>query len=468
MKPINAPQLADDIISQLPFTPNELQLKLIAAISDFMASSDTRGIFLLNGYAGSGKTSIMGALIKALKNLKIKTATLAPTGRAAKVAANFSAGKSSTIHRRIFRPESDAPGSGYIPAPNNSRDTLFIVDEASLIQDSPSKGNSLLWQLLRYVYSAPGNKAIFVGDVAQLPPIGMEGAPAMNIERLSQIGLTPTSFTLDLPMRQAESGGILHNATNVRQLIFAPIAGMQAEIVTRGYEDVQVISSMELADCLSDSWAQVGVENSIIITRSNSRANRYNMAIRNMVMMAEEPLQQGDRLVIAKNDYFWSKINKLDTFIANGDMAEVKWVGKTEKMYGRFFTEVELQLQTSPTPISAKIMLRSLMCDGPAIPRAEMDKFYTHVLAEYEGELSEKIKGTMEDEYYNALQAKYGYCITCHKAQGGQWKHVYIDMSGIDPAALDETFYRWLYTAITRATEKVFFINPTIPTDLPD
>lgn len=463
MKPINPPTLATALVENLPFDPNPLQLKAIALLADFLGSDDSRRVFILNGYAGSGKTSLMGALIRTLDSLKIRTVTLAPTGRAAKVAANFSGGKASTIHRRIFRPESNEPGARFIPAANPLKDTLFIIDEASLIYDNPSKAQSLLFQLLRYVYSAPGNVAILVGDIAQLPPIGMSGSPAMNPDRLSSLGLSPTKFTLDLPMRQAESSGILHNATNIRQLIFAPLPGMKPSIVTRGYKDVEVISSEDLADCLSDSWSKVGIDNTIIITRSNYRANKYNLAIRNLVMMAEEPLQQGDRIVIAKNDYYWSQQNKLKTLIANGDIAEIKWVGKTEKMYGRYFTDVELQLPSSSDPVGAKIMLRSLMCDGPAIPNEEMDRFYTHILSEQEGELSEKIKATIEDPYYNALQAKYGYCITCHKAQGGQWEHVYIDMAGIDTSSLDETFYRWLYTAITRTTKKLFFINPTLP-----
>lgn len=291
----------------------------------------------------------------------------------------------------------------------------------------------------------------------------MAGAPAMNPDRLRQLGLIPSTFTLDLPMRQAGASGILHNATVIRQLIFSPLPGMRPEIIKSGYTDVEVISSRELADSLSDSWSRTGIDETIIITRSNYRANKYNLAIRNLVMMAEEPLQRGDRLVIAKNDYFWSKRNKMETLIANGDLAEVSWVGKTEKAYGRFFTDVELRIDSSPDPVGAKIMLRSLMCDGAAIPREEMDRFHTRVLAAYEGELSEKLKGAMEDEYLNSLQAKYGYCITCHKAQGGQWRHVYIDLAGIDNSAFDETFYRWLYTAITRATEKIFLINPSIP-----
>ena len=455
--------IAQRIRAFLPFEPLAIQNQLLVSLAEFVCRGASREVFMLNGYAGSGKTSIMAALVRTLSEAKVKCVTLAPTGRAAKVAADFSGGKASTIHRRIYRPESDAPGASFVLAPNHDSNTIFIVDEASMITDSSDPSRSLLRQMLRHIHSAAGNLVILVGDIAQLPPVGMMDAPAMNPDRLRALGFSPILFTLDVPMRQGAHSGVLFNATRMRQLMLAPDTGLSAEIVVDGFEDVEVISSAELADSLADSWARVGCGNTIIITRSNSRANRYNQAIRNLVMMAEEPLQRGDRIVIAKNDYYWNKVNKSQGFIANGDMAEVCWVGKTEKMYGRYFTEVELMFASSGLRIGAQLMLRSLMADGPAIPAAEMDRLYTHILASYEGTLSERIKATMNDPFYNALQAKYGYCITCHKAQGGQWAHVYIDMSGINPEELDESFYRWFYTAITRATERVFFINPTLP-----
>lgn len=459
---MKASELAQAIMSHLEFEPIDQQLRFIAVLADFVCNHTPNGVLVLNGYAGSGKTSIMGALIKALAEKRHKTVTLAPTGRAAKVAAGFSGGKASTIHRRIFRADSVGPDARFVPAPNLDRKTIFICDEASMVTDSVSRSDSLLALMLAHVYSGQGNALILVGDIAQLPPVGMSESPAMNVGRLRSFGLDPISFTLDISMRQEHGGGILSNATNMRQLMMAALPGMRPQIDLRGFDDVRVISSEELADELSASWSEVGVENTIIITRSNSRANKYNMAIRNLVMMAEEPLQRGDRLVISKNDYYWSRINKLGTFIANGDMAEVQWVGKTEKLYGRFFTDVELYFPASDLRVGTKVMLRSLVCEGPSLPREELDRFYTHALAEQEGTLSQKIVALREDPFYNALQVKYGYCVTCHKAQGGQWNHVYIDMSGIDPESLDETFYRWIYTAITRATQRVYFINPTI------
>ncbi|MDE5652735.1 MAG: AAA family ATPase [Muribaculaceae bacterium] len=462
MSMICASDLSRAIIARLPFEPNTLQARLIAQLGEFVAAMPYRGVFLLNGYAGSGKTSIVGALIRSMADLRRNTVMLAPTGRAAKVAADMALGKASTIHKRIYRPESSSPDARYFLAANKDRDTLFIVDEASLITDG-APASSLLFQLLRYVFSNEGNALLLVGDTAQLPPVGMTTSPAMDPERLRMLGLRPAVFTLDLPMRQSENSGILFNATVMRHAISTPPeAGLPTLFASR-FDDVESISSADLADRLTDSWNEVGVDNTIIITRSNWRANKYNLAIRNMVMYAEEPLQQGDRIVIAKNDYYWSKVNKVKTFIANGDMAEVKWVGRTEKMYGRFFTDVELYFPSMDQHMGAKIMLRSLNAEGPAIPRSEMERFYAIVMSEQEGTDSERINAALDDPFYNALQAKYGYCVTCHKAQGGQWRHVYIDMAGLPPDGLAATFYRWAYTAMTRATERLFFINSSLP-----
>ncbi|MDE6811071.1 MAG: AAA family ATPase [Muribaculaceae bacterium] len=459
---MNPAATAERIFNYLPFTPHTLQVKLVAMLADFVTSRPYRGVFIINGYAGSGKTSVVGALIKAMTDEKMKSVMLAPTGRAAKVAADMALGKASTIHKRIFRPDSRSPNARYFLGPNPDRNTLFIVDEASLVTDG-YPASSLLQQLLRYVFSNEGNLLLLVGDTAQLPPVGMSVSPAMHPERLRQLGFEPIEYTLDITLRQTGESGILYNATIMRRAMSMARDNYSPALDVKGYQDIEVISSTDLADRLAQSWSEVGVDNTIIITRSNARANRYNLAIRNMVMYAEEPLQQGDRLVIAKNDYYWSKINHLDNFIANGDMAEVKWVGRTEKMYGRYFVESELYFPSSDLQIGAKIMLRSLNSEGPAIPQSEMERFYNTVLTMQEGELSEKIRDTLNDPYYNAIQAKYGYCVTCHKAQGGQWPHVYVDMSGIDPDALDESFYRWAYTAFTRATERLFLINPTIP-----
>lgn len=455
--------LRHEMLSQMPFVPNAQQASLTMALTTFAVMRNARDAFVLNGYAGTGKTSVVGALVRGMAALKMPVVILAPTGRAAKVAASLSGRDAFTIHKRIFRGNSLDPGNtDFFLAENRDRDTLFIVDEASLVTDSGGQGHSLLMQLVRHVYSSPGCNILFVGDIAQLPPVGMAESPAMDAGRLKTIGLNPIEYTLDLPVRQSAGSGILENATLVRHALFSGIDPDLFEMYVSDCNDVEVITSSDLADRLSDSWREVGMEETLIVTRSNRRANNFNMAVRNMVLYADEPLQQGDRIVISKNDYYWSRVNKLKHFIANGDIAEVKWVGKNEKMYGRWFTEVELQFPDVETPVSAKIMLRSLAADGASLPREEMERLYSRVMAEAEGSLSQKMKAVGEDGYYNALQVKYAYCVTCHKAQGGQWKHVYVDMGAIAKEAIGPDFFRWLYTALTRATEKVFLINPTV------
>ena len=446
----------------LPFEPLPQQLAVLSAACDFSVSAAERDVFVLNGYAGTGKTSVVGALIKALDKFKRRVVVLAPTGRAAKVASSLSSHPASTIHRRIFRPNpSDPSGRSWFVSRNESKDTLFIVDESSLINDSSDAG-SLLYTLIRYVYSAPGCKLMLVGDDAQLPPVGQSVSTAMDPDRLERLGLNPICHSLDVPVRQEEGSGIIRNATIVRLCLRYPPEEGYPRLIVNGYPELKAISSAELADCLADSFSEVGHEETLVITRSNKRANDFNRAIRNMVMFAEEPLERGDRVVISKNDYYWAKKNKAGSLIANGDTAEVTWVGKTDKVYGRYFTEVELRLSDGAV-VNAQVMLRSLVCEGPSIPNNEMERFYNVVIAQYEGELSEKIQGVNEDPYYNALQMKYAYCVTCHKAQGGQWKHVYIDMGGIPADAMGPDFFRWLYTALTRATQKVFLINPSLP-----
>lgn len=462
----NSSQIAAAARLHLSFEPLPGQYILMNSMAAFIASHGPKDVFVLNGYAGTGKTSVVGAMVKALENLRMPFVILAPTGRAAKVASRFASAKASTIHKRLYRGNSlDPANTQFFLAPNKNRDTVFFVDEASLITDSTIESRSLLALLTHHVYSAPGCAMILIGDEAQLPPVGMSDSPAMRPERLRELGLNPICHTLDIPVRQASESGILHNATLARSALAMQPSPCEFRLEVSGWPDMETVSSRDLADALGSSWATAGEEETIIITRSNKRANNYNRAIRNLVMGAEEPLQRGDRIIVSKNDYFWSRINKMRNFIANGDTAEVTWVGKTEKAYGRYFTDVELRLASGEDTIAAKIMLRSLVTDGPAIPRDEMERLYTRVMAEYEGELSEKIKGAMEDPFYNALQAKYGYCVTCHKAQGGQWKHVYIDMGNIDPESVGPEFYRWLYTSMTRATEKVFLINPGIRVD---
>lgn len=457
-------QLGQLAVAALPFRALEGQAIAIYKMAEFVVSGMWRDVFVLNGYAGTGKTSVVAALIKALAQCKIKTVVLAPTGRAAKISGNMAGRPASTIHRRIYHAEINGTNTTVRLSANQSQNTVFIVDEASMITDG--QHGSLLCDLVRYVYSGQGCRMILVGDKAQLPPVGQSDSPAMNPDRLKKIGLAPFLHTLDVPVRQAAESGILHNATIVRhildRLMQGDVSGLkpgQLPLKLEGFPDIRTVSSVELADELSSSWSSVGVEETLIVTRSNVRANRFNQAIRNMVMYAEQPLQQGDRLIIAKNDYYWGRQNKMKTFLANGETVTVKWVGRPEKAFGRWFVDTELTLADG-SEMSAKIMLRSLMAEGPAIPRAEMQRLFEAVLSEEEGAgPNEKIMAAMENPYFNSLQVKYAYCVTCHKAQGGQWRHVYIDMGGIPDDAMGIDFLRWLYTAITRATEKVFILG---------
>lgn len=454
--------MIERIFNNLDYEPFRGQILLVNALAAFVDNRGPRDVFVVNGYAGTGKTSVIGALVKALREENRPVVMLAPTGRAAKVASRFAGFPASTIHKRIFHPDSNGAGSRYFLSPNLDKNTVFIADEASLITDNPHSGDSLLLSLVRHVYSGEKCNLILVGDTAQLPPVGQSDSPAMNGERLRSIGLNPFMFTLDTPVRQKKESGILRLANQVR------LAGMDSTtelppLKVSGFEDIEVVESTDLIDRLSDSWNEVGKEETLIITRSNKRANNFNQAVRRQIMFAEEPLESGDRIVIAKNDYFWSRQNKLPQFLANGETAIIEWVGKTEKMYGRYFTDVELTVPSDGSRLAAKVHLRSLVTEGPSIPEEEMHRLYNRILASMEGDsLSSRIRATSADPWYNSLQAKYGYCVTCHKAQGGQWSHVYIDLSGIDTSAITLDFYRWLYTAITRATSKIFLIQPSL------
>lgn len=457
-------EIRHSIIEYLPFVPSMEQGALAHTLAYFLTQRSPNEVLILNGYAGTGKTSIMGAFVKTLRDYKIKSVVMAPTGRAAKVAANLAFGQASTIHKRLFRGNSlDPNNTNFFLAPNTEKNTIFIVDEASLITDGPSFNSSLLQQLIRYVYSGEGCSLILVGDSAQLPPVGQKFSYAMQKERLRELGLKPIYFTLQEVARQASESGILYNATVVRTFLQEGISIEKFGIYQKDFPDIKLISPDEMLDDLSSSWARVGKDETIVITRSNYRANIINNTIRRYLLDAEGPLMKGERIVISKNDYFWSKENKLKNFLANGELAEVVRVGSKVKKYGRWFAETELLIPGQENTISALIMLRSLAAEGPQIPREEMERFYNRVMAGAEGELSFKIKAALESPYYNALQVKYGYCVTCHKAQGGQWKHVYIDLSALSQDFPEDEFFRWLYTAITRATEKVFFINSPFP-----
>jgi len=457
-------QIARSVKMSLPYAPSEQQQELIERLADFVVCRKPGDVFVLYGYAGTGKTTIVAALVTVLDRMRLPSVLLAPTGRAAKVFTSSAGRSAHTIHKRLYRPDGSTPeDTRFFLASNNDRNTLFIVDEASMIGDAVGE-SSLLNHLTRHVYSAEGCNMILIGDTAQLPPVGQSDSPAMNPEVLKSYGLHPQTFSLEEPMRQASLSGILHNAVKIRSAMMKnPLPVPQ--VWTNGMEDVRAISSQFFLEQLADSYAEVTPEETIIITRSNKRASIFNHGVRTRVLYAEEELQRGERLVVAKNNYYWSrKIKEID-FIANGDIVEVNWIGGTETRYGHRFADVEITYPGSDTGISAKVILDSLSSDAPALTRQQMLALYNAILAEKEGDPAMRARSMERNPYYNALQVKYAYCLTCHKAQGGQWKHVYIDMGYLPAEGLGIDFYRWLYTAVTRARYRLWFVNPSIPVD---
>lgn len=459
--PSEAEVLLELALRKLPYAPLPAQRQVLEELCEFACGHDASGVYVLNGYAGTGKTSLVGALIAAMQQRRLRTTVLAPTGRAAKVAEKYSAKRASTVHRHIYRPEGDnAAAPVYRLGINNTRDTLYIVDEASMVTDIGER--SMLRDLIRYIYSAPGCAMVLVGDIAQLPPVGQPDSPAMQPARLEGYGLRPICRSLTDVARQAEGSGILVNAHEVRRHIGSGDMSLPA-LSARGFADVKVVPLYDFADELSSSWSKVGQEETVIITRSNKRANLINASLRAQILYADEPLLRGERLIVAKNNYYWTADLRPKSFLANGETIVMDWRGRVERRHGFSFVDAELHVPGSEQVIAAKILLDSLAAEGPAIPAQRMQQLYAGIIAEKEGGETERAMAALDDEYYNALQVKYAYCITCHKAQGGQWKHVYIDLNSLYLEALDESFFRWLYTALTRASEKVFFIQPSIP-----
>ena len=455
----------------LDYEPNDAQMALIAAFAQFCLRSPSDSVFLLNGYAGTGKTSMTGALVRTLHHLNRKTVLLAPTGRAAKVFAAHSHCPAFTIHRKIYRQKSYSPDYGNFGiAENKHTDTFFIVDEASMVGNSTTEAvafgtGRLLDDLVHYVYSGTNCRLILLGDTAQLPPVGFEESPALDAGVLGAYGLGVYRFTLTDVVRQGSDSGVLHNATRLRNAIAALHSGRISELqaprlALSGYEDIEALSSEFLLETISDCYDRDGVDETIIITRSNRRATLFNLGVRNQVLYREDELVSGDMLLVAKNNYFWSEEYAEIDFIANGDVARVSRVSGTEEAYGFRFARVTLDFPDYEVELDARVILDALTTDAPALTREQSDKLFMQVQSELTGDRRARYRELKKNGYFNALQVKYGYTVTCHKAQGGQWKNVFIDMGSIpDDAMVTLDFYRWLYTALTRATQRVYLIN---------
>lgn len=458
-------KFSESVISNLSYTPNEQQMSVIAGLSDFCVSDNGLSLFLLNGYAGTGKTSLIGAVVKSILGHNMKCVLLAPTGRAAKVFSEYSGYPVLTIHKKIYRQKSFSPEYGnFILSENKHKNTLFIVDEASMIPNATTEGaffgsGGLLDDLVEYVYGGHNCRLILSGDNAQLPPVGFPDSPALNIDQLKSYGLDIMSFVLTNSMRQSEQSGILYNATELRKTMSEGISA-PPEIKITGLSGTENISGEYVLEKISDCYDSDGINNTIIITRSNKRAALFNSGIRGRILYREDELVAGDMLLVSKNNYFWGANCESLDFIANGDVARVIRVKTLVNKYGFRFADVELELPDRGVEINAKIILDTLCSDAPSLTMEQNQKLYNEIINEMPGTKREKYKALKVDEFFNALQVKYAYAVTCHKAQGGQWKNVFIDMGYIQENALVSLdFFRWLYTALTRATDKVYLIN---------
>lgn len=456
--------LYNNIISALPFEPTTQQNELIKLLADYIVEPAAEKVFLLKGYAGTGKTSVVSALVRALDQLQQKTILLAPTGRAAKVISSYAGFPAFTIHKKIYRQKSLSE-SAFQLADNLHTNTLFIVDEASMISNMGAEkefgSGFLLDDLINYVYNSANCSLLLLGDTAQLPPVMQENSPALERNKLEGYGLKVTEYTLTQVVRQALESGILYNATLLRKALEDNLTSQLPRMKLTKFNDIKSLSGMDLVDEIQRSYDGVGVEDTIVITRSNKSSNIYNNGIRGRVMMREDEVSNGDLLMVTRNNYFWNKPYKEIDFIANGDILEVVRVRGHREMYGFRFVDLTLHSLDFDWEIDARIWLDSLQSESPAKTNELSKQLFELVAEDYQhiGNKRERYKEIFENEYMNALQVKFAYSITCHKAQGGQWKKVFIDMGIYPDMPIDSSYYRWLYTALTRATEQIFFVN---------
>ena len=448
--------------------PTLEQEQAIQVFADFMTDAGSRVCMVLRGSAGTGKTTLAGAIVRGLASLKQKMVLLAPTGRAAKVFSLYAGSPAYTIHRRIYRQRTAGDLSSFNLNVNLQRDTLYIIDEASMIAnqgygDSMFGSGCLLDDLMEFVYGADNNcRMLLIGDRAQLPPVGEEESPALMTPVLRAYGMKVYEADLNAVLRQSQESGILYNATSIRNL---PTEGRVPQIQFAGFDDIQMVPGDELIESLNTSYSRVGEDETIVITRSNKRANIYNQGIRSTVLGCEDELCRGDRLMIVKNNYSYSlggSEGVEGTFIANGDVAVVQRVRNIHEQHGFRFAEVTLQFPDyDDCELTATVLLDTLTSESPSLTREQQQQLYDRVMEDYADIplKSDRIKKLKADPYYNALQVKFAYAVTCHKAQGGQWAHVYIDQGYMTDDMLTPEYYHWLYTAFTRATERLLLVN---------
>ncbi len=460
--------LERQIKENFPYQPTPEQEFALKSLSGFLLAPRNEAVFLLRGYAGTGKTSLVAALVRTLDKLQQKSVLLAPTGRAAKVFSAYAQHPAFTIHKKIYRQQSFSNEMNNFSVNDNlTTHTLYVVDEASMISNEGLSGSMfgtgrLLDDLVQFVYSGQGCRLLLMGDTAQLPPVGEEQSPALFADILKGYGLEVLEADLTQVVRQERQSGILWNATRLRQLIAEESCYSLPKIRITGFADIKVLPGNELIDELSSCYDCDGPDETIVICRSNKRANIYNSGIRAQVLWREDELNTGDLLMVAKNNYFWTGKEKEMDFIANGETAVVRRMRRTREMYGFRFADVTLSFpDRDDFELEVNLLLDTLHTDAPALPKADNDRLFYAVLEDYSDVSSkrERMKKMKADPYYNALQVKYAYAVTCHKAQGGQWKNVFLDQGYMTDDLLTPDYFRWLYTAFTRATGTLYLVN---------
>lgn len=469
-------ELIFQIIQQFELQPTTEQKHVLTQFAHFMMDEDPRVVMIFCGSAGTGKTSLASAIARTMVKLEQKVMLLAPTGRAAKVFSVHSGQPAYTIHRQIYRQKSfDSDGGVFNLIFNRNSDTLFMVDESSMIANQGQMESSfgsgcLLDDLVQFVYSGRNCRMILMGDAAQLPPIGEEQSPALSSDFMEGYGLKVYECRLDNVLRQSEESGILYNATLIRTHIMRDELTQLPQIHFNMFADIVVVPGNELIETLNSSYSEVGVDETMVITRSNKRAHIYNQGIRQTILGSEEELSTGDMLMIVRNNYHWvqppTNNEEQDTtsmtFLANGDRAMVQRVRNTRELYGFRFADVWLQFPDyNDYELEATIILDSLHTESPALSREQNERLFNEVLADYADipRKQDRVKKLREDIFLNAVQVKYAYAITCHKAQGGQWAHVYVDQGYMTDEMLSPDYLHWLYTAFTRTTEKLYLVN---------
>jgi ATP-dependent exoDNAse (exonuclease V) alpha subunit len=452
---------------QFPFTPTNKQDLFFQLIAEFCTNNDDNEIFVLKGYAGTGKTTVISTIVNNLNEINKKYVLLAPTGRAAKVISNYSQKPAFTIHKKIYFPKKVAGGVSFTMQQNKHKNTIFIVDEASMISDTNTDSNafengSLLDDLISYIYSGTNCKMLLLGDTAQLPPVNLDISPALNIDTLGiHYNKEIKHIEFDEVMRQEEKSGILFNATELREVLKEEFYE-SFKFNLNGFKDIiRLTDGYDIQDAINSAYSNYSIEDTAFIVRSNKRANQYNDQIRTRILDKDSELSTGDFLMVVKNNYFWLKDSDEAGFIANGDIIEVLEIFSILELYGFKFAKVKIRMVDYPNqiPLETVLLMDTLTSESPSLTYEESNKLYQEVMMDYEGETKyKKFQKVKENEFFNALQVKFSYAITCHKSQGGQWNTVFIEQPYL-PNGIDRDYVRWLYTAITRAKDKLYLIG---------